>query len=89
VCFCRLDEFLVKDQKKLQHKHKMCEFLVLVEKKKKERAAETKTLTHKERTTITRVHMHTTIAQYKILLPFLLLLLLLRKTTYTTTAIFI
>ena len=37
--------------------------------------------------------MHTTIAQYKILLPFLLLLLLLllllRKTTYTTTAIFI
>jgi len=62
-----------------------------VEKKKKERAAETKTLAHKERTTITRVHMHTTIAQYKILLPFLLLLLLLllRKTTYTTTAIFI
>jgi hypothetical protein len=60
-----------------------------VEKKKKERAAETKTLAHKERTTITRVHMHTTIAQYKILLPFLLLILLLRKTTYTTTAIFI
>ena len=59
-----------------------------MEKKKKERAAETKTLAHKERTTIARVHMHTTIAQYKILLPFLLLLLL-RKTTYTTTAIFI